>query len=94
MAAKVNFDGSQFHISNLDSFDWTNVELVINGGFFSGGYTLRVDRIEAETMYDVGAMQFADGGGTRFNPFTMKPQAFWVRADVPEGRGSYSGEWE
>ena len=92
--AQVNFDGTQFHVSNLDSFDWTDVELVINGGFFSGGYTLRVDRIEMEARYSVGAMQFSDSDGNRFNPFTMKPQSFWVRADVPGGRGSYAGSWE
>jgi len=94
LSARVTFDGTQFHIANLDSFNWTNVEFIVNGGFFSGGYTLRVDGIAAGTMYDVGAMRFADGDGIRFNPFTMKPQKFQIRADVPGGSGQYVGGWD
>jgi len=92
--ARVNFDGTQFHITNQDPFAWNKVELAINGGVFSGGDTLKVERMDAGSSYDVGAMQFSDSGGDRFNPFTMKPQSFWVWADVPGGRGSYAGSWK
>ena len=34
LSARVNFDGTQFHITNQDSFDWTDVEMDLNGGFF------------------------------------------------------------
>ena len=92
--AHINFTGSQFVITNQDSFAWTNVEMDINGGLFSGGYTLNSDLMEAGTVYTVGALQFADSDGKRFNPMTMKPQKFRITADTPQGKGAYTGGWK
>ena len=81
----------QFVITNQDSFDWTNVKLKINSGLFQDGYVLTVPRLDAGETYTVGSMQFAKGDGTRFNPFTMKPQDFFIWCDTPQGNGSWSG---
>ena len=74
--ASVSFDGSQFTITNEESRDWVNVRFEINPGLISSGYTLKVQRVEANTTYTVGAMQFTNADGERFNPFTHKPQSF------------------
>ena len=82
-------------ITNQDPFDWTDVELEINGGLISSGYLLSTDRIPAGETVSVGALQFADGDGSRFNPMTMKPQSFRIRAYMADGRrGAYSAAWD
>ena len=74
--ASVRFDGSQFTITNNEDRDWVNVRFEVNPGLISSGYTLKVQRVEANTTYTVGAMQFTKADGERFNPFTHRPQTF------------------
>lgn len=93
LEASVRFDGSQFIITNQDSFDWTTVKLEVNSGLLTGGYVLKVKRLEAGHTYTVGALQFAKGDGTRLNPFTTKPQKFSIWCDVPRGKGFWYGEF-
>ena len=91
--ASVNFDGAQFTIVNADSFAWAECKLDLNGGLVRSGYLLNAGRLEAGSTYTVGSVLFANGDGERFNPFTMKPQNLLMRCDTPQGRGSFSGEW-
>ena len=94
LSATVSFDGSQFIISNLDNFNWMNVELEVNGALFKSGYKLKAGTMVAGTVYTVGALQFAKPDGTRLNPFTVKPQSFEIQCDLPEGKsGWYSATW-
>ena len=87
--ANVSYKDGQFTITNKNSFDWHDVKLYVNTD-----YTLRHPMIEANTTYTVGSMQFAKDDGTMFNPFTMKPVKFTIRADTPDGkRGWWSGGW-
>jgi len=91
--ASVSFTGTQFIIQNNDSFNWTGVKLEINSGLIRSGYSLNVALIEAAQTYTVGALQFAKSDGTRFNPFSMKPQGIFISASTPRGTGYYSGKW-
>ena len=93
LTASVNFDGAQFTIVNGDSFAWSECKLDLNGGLIRSGYVLNAGRLDAGSTYTVGAAQFANGDGERFNPFTMKPQNLFVICDTPRGRGSFSGDW-
>jgi len=93
LKASVRFDGSQFIITNNDSFNWTNVELEVNGALLKSGYKLKQRLMEAGTVYTVGALQFAKPDGTRLNPFTTKPQKFEIICDTPKGRGVTSLSW-
>ena len=92
--ANVSFTGTQFVIANGDSFNWTNVELEINSGLLTSGYKLTTSLIASGQTYTVGAMQFAKGDGTRFNPFQIKPQKITIYCDTPQGKGLYSGGWK
>lgn len=76
--ASVSFTGTQFVITNRESKDWVNVRFEINPGLLSSGYTLKVRRIEAGTTYTVGALQFANSKGERFNPLLQKPKEFHI----------------
>jgi hypothetical protein len=93
ITASVKFSGTEFIITNKDSFDWTNVRMEINGGIFSGGYDLKHPIIKAGETYSVGALQFADSDGNRFNPFQMKPKSFTVCGDTIYGLACYAGGW-
>ena len=56
--AAVSFTGTQFVITNSDSFDWTNVKLELNSpGIFTDGYIYNADLIQANNTYTVGAAQ-------------------------------------
>jgi hypothetical protein len=92
--AEVRFTGTQFIIKNTDSYDWTDVKMEINGGLFSGGYELKHPVIRAKETYTVGALQFADSDGQRFNPYQMKPQRFVICGQTPNGRTCYTGGWD
>lgn len=89
----VRFTGTQFVLTNNDSFAWTNCTLDVNGGAIRSGYTLAAARIEAGETYTVGAMRFAKSDGERFNPVTMRPNRFGVECQTPRGVGFYTGEW-
>ncbi len=92
--ASVSFTGTQFIITNNDSFDWRNVELEINPGLLKSGYKLKAGLMSAGESYTIGAMQFAKRDGERFNPFAIKPQSMSIFCDTSKGRGSYSGKWD
>lgn len=92
--AGVTFSGTQFIIQNNDSFDWTNVKLEVNSKTFSSGYILKSGRIAAGETYTVGAMQFANSDGEKFNPFSHKPLNFSIWCDTAKGKGLYYGSWE
>lgn len=87
--ADVKFTGTQFVITNNDTFDWPNVKLELNSRGFKSGYILRADRLEAGKKYTVGAMQFAKPDGERYNPVTHKAQQFTIWVEFPDKNGIY-----
>ncbi len=91
--AAVRFTGRQFVITNLDGFEWTNVKIEVNGRLFSDGYILRAALMEPNTIYRVGALQFAKADGGRLNPFTTKPVTISIRCDTPNGRAEWQGNF-
>jgi hypothetical protein len=90
LSASVSFDGTQFTITNNDSFDWRNVKFILNSE-----YELSYPLLSAKSTYTVGAMQFAKSDGTRFNPFTMKALHMSISCELSGGnKGMWSGSWE
>jgi len=86
--ASVNFTGTQFIITNNDSFDYVNAEIELNGKYQLKGYTLK-----AKEVYTVGMMQFADKDGNRFGMY-QKPTKFSIWCDVANRKGFYYAEWQ
>lgn len=82
LEASVSFTGAQFVISNLGAEPWARVRLMIDPGVFNDGYALDVDAIAGKRQYSVGALQFADSDGKRFNPLQQKPRRFRIHAHV------------
>jgi len=95
LKANVTFPGERFIISNNDSFDWKNVKLEIIPESTEGRFSLRVPNISAGETYTAAAAEFSKEDGTRFNPYKMKPQKFWILCDTPTGKsGSYLTGWK
>ena len=69
---KVVFTGTEFIITNADSYTWENVLLNLNGGTWSYGCTYRVKQIPPGTWH-IDVSNFAKKDGTIFNPLTTKP---------------------
>jgi hypothetical protein len=94
LSAVVAYDDGQFTVTNNDSFAWTDVEFDLNYETWSSGYTYHANRLEANTAYTVGSMQFAKGDGTLFNPFAQKPLKMSIHCTTPDGRdGWWFGGW-
>lgn len=94
LTASVTFTGTQFLITNEDSFGWNNVLMKVNSGFIANGFWLKTARMEAGSTYTVGALQFAKDDGTRLDPFAIKPTSFSIQADIPGGTGFWNGGWD
>jgi len=89
LKASVRFTGTQFVITNNDSFDYINAKIEVNDHYTITGYTLKSGEI-----YTVGMMQFADDEGNRFD-IMKKPQRFSIWCDLPDGnKGFYYAEWK
>lgn len=97
--AYVDFDGTQFIISNIDQYTCQNSRMQVNGDYTLEGYDLE-SAIESASksgeaaVYKVGAAQFTKGNGTRFNPFTTKPQNFSISCRGSNELQSAFGYWE
>ncbi|OGP68655.1 MAG: hypothetical protein A2169_05330 [Deltaproteobacteria bacterium RBG_13_47_9] len=93
--AKITYTGAQFVISNNDSYDWINVELQITSESPGRNFHLRASKIPAGTTHTLRAAEFTMKDGTCFNPYTMKPERFWISCETPHREnGSYFAGWK
>lgn len=93
--AAVNFTGTQFVITNLEQADCQNVKMEINGGLLKDGFSMDGYRLEANQVYTVGAGEFVNKDGDRFNPFSKKPQSIniFCRGDNELSYATFYGEF-
>ena len=90
----MRFTGTQFVVTNNDSYVWRNCEFEVNPKTFSSGFTYKAGELAVGKTYSVGALQFGNGDGQRFNPFQFKPTSFSIACDTPSGRGWFFGGWK
>lgn len=94
LKAKVTFTGTQFVISNNDSFDWTDVELQVISDTISGDFSHRVPKIDAGKTHTIRAAEFTEKNGACFDPYSMKPKRFRIWCDTPtKETRSYYAVW-
>ena len=87
--ASVEFTGTQFIITNKDTFDYKDAKLQLNEDFIIKG-----KKLEAGKSYTVGMLQFADKKGNRFD-MTKKPLNFSIWCDLENKKnGFYYAEWK
>lgn len=88
----VVFTGTQFVITNSDGFDWTNVELSLNPSWHS--YKFTFDELKAGESCTIGAAEFSQDDGKRFDPFTYKPKVLLIKANTVKGEGDTGFEFK
>lgn len=84
----MRFTGTQFTIKNTGTQEWEDATVEINDGFKA-----RIGSLAAGATTTIGAMSFANKEGTRFNPFSMKPQEVYITATIAGRDVSYGGKW-
>ena len=90
LKAQITYTGSQYIISNNNSFTWTNIELDFVSGIERCSFVLKLDKISSGQTITVKAAQFTDSGGVGFDPEQMQPQQLNISCDTPYGRKSFS----
>lgn len=76
--AKINFTGTKFVITNANSFDWIESEIIINEK-----YRYKAGLMKSGSTYEIGAGQFTDNKNNRFNPFEIKPTEIRIYVKEP-----------
>jgi len=101
LKARVLFTGTQFIITNRNSFSWKNAIFEVNSQLVKGeyieGYLLKVERsLIAWRTYKVGCMLFCKADtGMRFDPWKMRVLNFTIKCDIRRKRkGFWFGEFE
>lgn len=87
--ASVRFTGTQVHITNGDTFAWSECKVEINDKF-----NHQLGEVAAGATAQVGALLFADDDGMRFNPFQYAAKEIFIVCQTPRGRGYYTGAWK
>lgn len=90
LSATVRFVGSQIVVTNTNDFDWTNIEMLVNGEGFKKGYKVEISLMIPGMEWPIEANHFVDPDGTRFNTYTTKPIHFQIWADVKNQPRGYA----
>jgi hypothetical protein len=96
LTATATFGGTEFEVTNLDTFDWTDCELKTGptSVMLSLGFRYRMARVQARQTYQLPSGWFVDSNGNRFNPVAQRPKELWIFCDTPGGRGAWAAEWK
>jgi hypothetical protein len=87
----VAVQGSTLRLMNQDSFEWTNVRLVLNARESDGGYTFRLARLPEGAQVELALASFTTQDGHPFDPRTTTAFRVSLQAKTPQGWGAWSG---
>jgi len=90
----IDSTDTKFRIHNHSDFAWTNCTFSLNEKSGGGGYYVQIATVSAKKWIVLEAMQFANDGGKRFNPFTHKATELNMQCDTPDGRASGGFQYE
>ena len=92
---KINFDGAQFHVTNLEDRTWKSCRITLNGKYrypqekgLMGADTEVLDDFEPGQSYTMGYSVFVLKDGTRFNNNATKVSELSISCD--NGFGSWT----
>ena len=88
--ASSSFDGTEFIISNINSFDWLDVQFELdNPPLLSGGYLFSIPKVAANTTFTVEASRFAMPDGTHFDPYKINPINISITCKTVDNKSGY-----
>lgn len=90
LKAQITYTGSQYIISNNNSFAWTDIELDFVSGIEGRLFALKLDKISSGQTITIKAAQFTNSNGDYFDPTQIQPQQLKISCDTPYGRKSLS----
>lgn len=88
LSAFVSWGAGQIEISNLNSFDWVNVQLAVNGGILKGGFGLRFGTMKSGMTYTIASQKFTRTDGVGLHT-TLAVRSFEIQCDLPEGKSGW-----
>ncbi len=76
----VSYNDLQFKVSNTEQKDWEYCHFTLNNDYHYPGssFSDKAGPIKAGETVFINASNFAKSDGTRFNPYSVKPQAINV----------------
>jgi len=87
----VAVQGSTLRLTNQDSFEWTNVGLVLNDCELDGGYTCHLARLPEGTRVELALASFTIRDRYPFDPRTTKAFHVSLQRKIPQRWGTWSG---
>ena len=87
--ARAKLSSFYFTVTNADSFDWYNVEIILQTGFF-GYYSYKLARLSSGDAAEVLLRDFTSGG-KRFPADTRVPELIIITGYDADGRKGYAG---
>ena len=81
---------TEITVKNLDSFDWTSVE--IGAGLKTTGlfYSKKIGLL-MKGQKETALLNEMDKSGERFNPYTQKATVYYVECQTPQGKAFWTG---
>jgi len=90
LSADVAFTGLAFTIKNTSTYVWTDCKAEVNG--IMNGYEQRFQDLKPGESVTLRAVEFAKRSGERFSPLQLKPNEFYIYANI-NARGT-RGVWQ
>ena len=78
-------------LTNTDSFEWKQVELILNAHTSNEGYTFHLPRLPAGAQVELALTSFMARNKQPFDPHTTKAFLLSLQAKTPQGWGTWSG---
>lgn len=87
LGARVQRSDLQLRITNLDSFVWTDCEIILNAGILRSGFSQQVGPIKAGGAVKWLLMDFTRPSGERFDPLAVVVTDVILTCDTARGPG-------
>jgi hypothetical protein len=77
--ARVQHNVQDLYVTNLESTDWENISFYINDIIL--GYRYELALLQAGREAKISYLWFLGKDGTRYNPFSVKPETLFIHAE-------------
>jgi len=75
--AGISYDDNKVRIRNMDSSDWPEMNVYINGDPLFG-YGIRIHELKSGESVTISLEQFTKDNGERFNPNNYRVVKLWI----------------
>ena len=87
LGSRVQRSDLQLQITNLNSFAWTDCEIILNAGILRSGFSQQVGPIEAGEAVEWLLVDFTRPSGERFDPLAVVVTDVILTCNTARGPG-------